>query len=89
MPKSPKSSARNCSSVAETMDDKKMRALDAEANYFAMCLLMPRELLIEHFQELCPDGLDFENDERLARLAKRFGVSEQLLLRRLHQLGLI
>ena len=61
-----------------------------EANYFAVCLLMP-EAMIERDMatpEFAPP-YDYENDPRIGTLAKRYQVSKQLMILRLIELGYI
>lgn len=62
---------------------------EAAANYFAMCLLMPKDFLIKDFAEYCPNGIDLVDDPQVQKLADRYRVSLQLMLIRLHQLELI
>ncbi|MHC4620567.1 MAG: ImmA/IrrE family metallo-endopeptidase [Planctomycetota bacterium] len=59
--------------------------IEREANYFAMCLLMPEDWL--HHELAGQPPFDIESDERIAELAKHYGVSVQLMMMRLHQLG--
>lgn len=61
---------------------------EIEANQFAAELLMPEELLIPRLRDL---GFDYaseegESQEKLARLARSFGVSQQALQIRLSNL---
>ncbi len=63
--------------------------MEWEANMFAMALLMPRDFLIPDFKAKFPYGMDVEHDEGIAKLAKRYNVSVQLMILRLHQLELI
>lgn len=59
---------------------------DQEANQFAVELLLPPAMLRADMPER---GLDFEDDDGLQRLAERYQVSLQLLLRRLAELGFL
>lgn len=59
---------------------------DQEANQFAAELLLPADLLRA---DMPRDGLDFEEDDGVRRLAERYQVSLQLLLRRLAELGFL
>ena len=58
---------------------------DDEANYFAMCLLMPKELVLQEVATL--KGVDIEKGIKI--LAKRFIVSELMMTKRLIQLKII
>lgn len=60
---------------------------DREANYFAMCLLMPEEFVRREVAKL--GGIDLTEDGGLKSLAKAFGVSIGLMAVRLGQLGFI
>lgn len=44
---------------------------DAEANYFAMCLLVPEDLLRRAVQD---EGYEITDDRDLIRLSKQFAV---------------
>jgi Zn-dependent peptidase ImmA (M78 family) len=57
---------------------------EVEANRFAADLLMPKELIVESIDSSLP-----LSDLGVARLALRFGVSEQAMMWRLVNLGLI
>lgn len=57
-----------------------------EANYFAMCLLMPEQFLRKDLAEM--DGIDLTEDQPIRKLAQRYGVSVALMTLRLSQLGL-
>lgn len=72
----------------------KERQQDAEANMFAMCLLMDEDDVRRELTHLLTtpdrdisDGLDLVDDPAIEQLAKRFGVSEQMITIRLCQLG--
>lgn len=60
--------------------------MDQEANAFAMELLMPYDWLVADLQAMTPP-LDYESDKRIAGLAKKYGVSEQLMLVRIAALN--
>lgn len=62
---------------------KSNKTLEAEANYFAMCLLMPAHLVK---QEVAKVKLDLTSDEPLKQLAKTFDVSLTAMALRLAQL---
>jgi len=59
--------------------------LEAEANYFAMCLLMPEHLVKQEVEKI---KLDLTSDEALKKLAKIFDVSQTAMALRLAQLKL-
>lgn len=58
--------------------------MEIEANYFAMCLLVPTGLLKE---ELAKTGGTFDlcDDDALKALAKKFGVSMMVMTIRLKE----
>lgn len=58
---------------------------EREANYFAMCLLMPEEWLRADVEKA--GGIDIGDDAAMAKLAKRYKVSVALLAIRLGQIG--
>lgn len=62
--------------------DEQAAAMDREATAFAMELLMPYDWLMADLQAMDPP-LDFEHDDRIAALARRYQVSEQLMLSRI------
>ena len=55
-----------------------------EANYFAMCLLMPESFVRAEVAKM--GGFDIENDRDMAKLARKFGVSSTLMATRIGQL---
>ena len=59
---------------------------EIQANMFAAELLMPREWLVSDAGE---HGFDIGEDEGLAELARRYGVSQSAMLFRLANLGLV
>lgn len=59
---------------------------ESEANHFAMCLLMPEQMVREHVNRW---PLDLTDDDGLERLAKKFGVSRTLAAKRLVALELM
>lgn len=61
--------------------------MEREANYFAMCLLMPEAFLRKDIQAL--GGIDIEDDKTMSKLAKKYGVSITMLTLRLGQLGVM
>jgi Zn-dependent peptidase ImmA (M78 family) len=60
------------------------RVMDVEANAFAMELLMPADWLRADIAEL--GGIDIEDDKVISDLAKRYGVSRQIMTRRIVEL---
>lgn len=61
---------------------------DAEANYFAMCLLMPEDLVRAEMKRVgAIDLADDSKNEALTKLCKTFRVSASLMVLRLGQLG--
>ena len=61
-------------------DDQRM---ETEANRFAMELLMPWDWLVADIEAM---KLDVENDEQVAKLAKRYGVSVQVMTLRIGEI---
>ena len=59
---------------------------ETEANMFAVELLLP-QAWIEIDMQSRRTPLDIESDETVVLMAKRYGVSQQLMTLRLHQLG--
>lgn len=59
------------------------RIQNLEANYFAICLLLDEEMVRREVRRIAPDGFDIEDDPAIGLLAKRFGVSVQLMTIRL------
>lgn len=58
---------------------------EAEANYFAVCLLMPDVMVHAEFAKLTPAERDI--DQVIKILAERFQVSQQVVALRLNELG--
>jgi len=58
---------------------------DREANYFAMCLLMPESFVRDEVAKL--GGIDLSEDKPLKTLAAKFHVSQGMMAIRLAQLG--
>ena len=65
-----------------TKQDKEQ---EREANLFAIALLMPAKFIHEDMQGQLP--LDLENDKRIKSMAKRYGVTEQMMTSRMVNLG--
>lgn len=66
----------------KNLEDKQM---DHEANIFALCLLMPKDLFLEELKKYEFD-LGDNKDTALKELCKTFGVSQQAVLARLSML---
>lgn len=62
------------------------RFMDARANYFAMCLLMPEDALRKEVNKYAKSCDPFD-DRWISKLSKKFGVEPNLMLVRLGQLG--
>lgn len=61
---------------------------EKEANYFAMCLLMPEELVRREVSKM-GGNFDLEDDKAMRALANKFGVSIAVMTIRLGQLSMI
>lgn len=74
-----------CTSI-HFMRSRKHRAKDieAEANAFALCLLIPKELLEREIDKL--GGLDLGSDKDMESLCKTFGVSTTAMAVRMNML---
>lgn len=59
-------------------------AMEAEANAFAMELLMPEEWLCADIVAM--GGIDIEDEAGIQKLAKRYRVSKQVMTVRIGQL---
>ncbi len=59
--------------------------IDAEANAFAMALLMPAEWLREDIEAM--GGIDVDDVAKMTKLAKRYRVSVPILTLRIGQLS--
>lgn len=57
---------------------------DEEANYFALCILMPKNIFIKKFNDL-----EGKIDYKIQKLAYYFGVSKLAVYIRANMLGLI
>lgn len=53
-----------------------------EANYFAMCLLMPERFVMAEIAKM-GGRVDFADDDQIAALAKKFKVSVTMMALRL------
>lgn len=56
---------------------------ESEATAFAMYLLVPTGLLQQDLDAL--SGIDISDDEALAKLAKKYGVSQAVMAIRIYQ----
>ena len=66
----------------EARDDD--RDIDAEANAFAMELLMPEHLLRADLAKM--GGIDIEDEPKVEKLARRYKVTRAVMILRLGQL---
>lgn len=57
---------------------------DIEANYFAMCLLMPERFVRDEIRKI--GGIDIADDRAIRKLARIFAVPETAMAIRLGQL---
>lgn len=64
-----------------------MKDEEAEANYFAMCLLMPEDFVRAEIRKL--RSFDLNNEKQMAELARKFQVSVAHIALRLGQLGIV
>ena len=53
--------------------------VEKEANIFALCILMPREMIIEDLRK----GLDLGSDDDLKMLCEKYGVTSTALTARI------
>ena len=70
-----------------TNDNLKLYTSDTkneEATYFALCILMPKNIFIKKF-----NNLEGKTDYKIQRLAYYFGVSKLAVYIRANTLGLI
>ena len=67
--------------------DQLDRQQDAEANYFAICLLMPRALVIAELDKLLSIDPTMDADAVVQRLAQKFAVGQVAMTMRLVELG--
>jgi Zn-dependent peptidase ImmA (M78 family) len=77
---------RHISTELIRRDAKSSTATDiseVEANQFAAELLMPIRFLVRDLPGL---GIDFESDDKVASLAKKYGVSAQAMAYRIANL---
>ncbi|MBN9535065.1 MAG: ImmA/IrrE family metallo-endopeptidase [Alphaproteobacteria bacterium] len=62
-----------------------LRRINAEANAFAMELLMPEQFLRDDLKRM--GGVDIEDSKTIAKLAKRYQVSAGAMILRIGQLS--
>lgn len=72
--------------LRDTVSSQAVDREEIEANIFAAELLMPREMLV---LDLKGQQIDYEDEEMLKGLAKKYRVSTQAITFRLLNLGLI
>lgn len=63
------------------------RQQDAEASYFAICLLMPRTLVNSELDKLLSIDPNMDADEIVQLLARKFAVGHVAMTMRLVELG--
>ncbi len=59
--------------------------MEREANYFARCLLMPRDFVLADLK--LAGGMDICDDDAVKVLAKKYGVSISMMALRIHEVG--
>ena len=59
--------------------------IEREADYFARCLLMPREFVIRDIKAL--GGVDPSDDLHMGMLAKKYQVSISMMAMRVYELS--
>ena len=64
---------------------EELAQMDAEANYFAMCLLMPEEWVRREVKRM--GIVDIEDDKKMKKLADKFKVSVTMMTIRLGQIS--
>ena len=71
----------------EQLDIDVRKQLDYEANVFAVCLLMPKDLLLAELNK--DGGIDLSDSKstRMKEICDIFGVSQQALVFRLNLLN--
>lgn len=67
------------------MDQEQLKQ-EAEANYFAICLLMPRHWVHTELDKLLASGIT-DDQVVVQQMARKFGVSETMMTMRLVELG--
>ena len=61
---------------------------EAEANYFAVCLLMPATLVHKELDAMLSKMHPIADEDVIVRrMAKKFGVGETMMIARLVELG--
>lgn len=71
--------------INEKIQQDRKREIEQEANYFALALLMPRDLLKAEMKKM---NFDLTSDDAIKELAKKFGVSTTALTVRISLLHL-
>lgn len=59
---------------------------EAEANYFAMCLLMPEPFVRTEVEKMGARAFDLADDRAVAKLAEKFKVSISIMAWRLNDI---
>lgn len=59
--------------------------MEVEANYFARCLLLPRQFVLADLK--ADGGVDLCEDYQVKKLAKKYGVSIALMALRIYEVG--
>lgn len=67
----------------EYKTDRKYLKLETEANVFATCLLIPKDLLLKELDE----GFDLSIEDDFKKLCKKFDVSGAAMAFRFYLLG--
>lgn len=67
------------------MERTEEQQMEWEANVFALCLLMPKDIFLEELKKYEFD-LGDHKDTEMKQLCKTFGVSQQAVLTRLSML---
>jgi len=68
------------------MSHRENRYMEDEANYFALCLLMPEKILREEVKKV---NFDLTSDDAIKYLARTFEVSITAMAVRLHDLEIL
>lgn len=69
------------------INKKEIDIEQAEANYFAMCLLMPKRIILKRYEEVIRQKISIF--DTLKQVSEEFGVSEIILMDRLRILGVV
>jgi len=66
---------------------KDIYTIEAEANLFAIMLLIPEEFIMRDLEGI--KAIDYEDDTQISKLAEKYQVSKQLMTIRLVSLGVL